>query len=408
MQEISTSERLIRRIYEITNDYEHGFEHQIVELLKLGLERFNLDIAILSKIENDVYTVLHCVTPDDVELKPGDQFDLGITYCNIACNANGPVAIEHVGQHNEFSRHPAYQAFQLESYIGIPIRQHGKQYGTLNFSSPVPYSRQFKDVDIDAIRLMASWIEGELYRLEQEQKLRKANQHKTDFLSNMSHEIRTPMNGIVGALTLLQDSSLSKEQTRLVDLALSSSTTLSEILNSILEVSKIEAGKLELSEVPFELDTLIDEVISTYKLKLSESSTALECHSDKLLFNRYLGDSLRIKQVLNNLLSNALKFTKEGKVSLSVRSIEKDLSDAATQELLRFEVTDTGIGLSQQQMDRLFKRFRQADQSTTRQYGGTGLGLSISKSLVELMGGEIGVTSTLGEGSTFWFTLPLV
>ncbi|MFC3151370.1 ATP-binding protein [Litoribrevibacter euphylliae] len=406
MVDISESERLIRRIYQITNAYDKGFDYQIQELLRLGLERFVLDIAILSNIEDGDYTVMHCVTPDGVELKPGDKFDVGITYCNITCTSRQPVAIEHMGKNDKYSTHPAYAAFQLESYIGVPIHVNGRLYGTLNFSSPNPYPRQFRDVDIDALKLMASWIEVELKRQVQEKKLQKANQYKTEFLSNMSHEIRTPMNGIVGALKLLNDTELNKKQHKLVNLALSSSSSLGNILDDILDISKIEAGKIELSETPFELDELAVEIVSTQALKLSDSPVKLDYEFNNISNFHLLGDGLRLKQVLNNLISNALKFTSDGQVRLSITETSSDLVDNRRVGCFRFQVSDTGIGLTQEQASKLFERFHQADKSTTRKYGGTGLGLSICKSLVELMGGHIGVESEKGKGSTFWFTLP--
>lgn len=407
MSSISNSELLIRRIYQITNDFNRGFDYQIQELLKLGLERFNLDIAILSHINGDEYTVMHCVTPDQVEMAPGDCFEYGITYCNITCTANEPLAIENVGKHDKYANHPAYEAFQLESYIGVPIRVQGRLYGTLNFTSPTPYPRHFNEIDIDALKLMASWVEVELVRQEQEAKLKKANQYKTDFLSNMSHEIRTPMNGIVGALKLLSDTELNDKQQRLIKLAATSSTTLADILNDILDISKIEAGKIELSESPFELDELINEVVNTQALKLTNPKLTLTTEMDQLPYLHFLGDGLRIKQVLNNLLSNALKFTTEGSVTVRATEISSEIINNRKICCLRFEVSDTGIGLTPEQTKKLFGRFNQADQSTTRKYGGTGLGLAISKSLIELMGGQIGVNSEYGKGSTFWFTLPI-
>jgi signal transduction histidine kinase/CheY-like chemotaxis protein len=404
---ISESERLIRRIYQITNEYDKGLEFQIIELLKLGLERFNLDIAILSNIEDGNYTVVHCVTPEGVELNPGDEFELGITYCNITCTAKAPVAIEHMGEHDKYSSHPAYAAFQLESYIGVPIRVNNRLFGTLNFSSPTPYPRKFEEVDIDALQLMARWIEVELHRAEQEHKLKQANQYKTEFLSNMSHEIRTPMNGIMGALKLLTDTKLTDKQSRLVSLALSSSRTLGALLNDILDISKIEAGKIELSETPFELDALAEEIVGAQRLKLTSGQVQLNYRFDQVDQYHLLGDELRLKQILNNLISNAIKFTNQGTVSLTVSQLSTEQVKDRNVGCFRFAVTDTGIGLTEAQAHKLFERFAQADKSTTRKYGGTGLGLSISKSLVELMGGNIGVHSEYGKGATFWFTLPL-
>ncbi len=186
------SERVIRRLYEITNAYENGFPSQIHSLLMMGLERFNLDIAILSRIDNGQYVVEHCVTPPEVSLKPGDTFEIGQTYCAVTCAADAPVAIEHVGVSDELGTHPAYKAFGLESYIGIPVRCRGQLYGTLNFSSAKPYERRFHEIDIDSLNLMASWIGVELIRMEQETRLQILNhklieQASTDSLTGLSN-----------------------------------------------------------------------------------------------------------------------------------------------------------------------------------------------------------------------------
>jgi diguanylate cyclase (GGDEF)-like protein len=175
MEKVNNSERVIRRLYEITASHSLGFEAQIEQLLKMGLERFNLDIAILSKIENNIYQVKHCVVPDDVELCSGVEFDFDITYCHITCTADSPTALEHIGKHDQYASHPAYDAFGLEAYIGMPIKLNGKLYGTINFSSGTPYKRKFKAVDIDALQLMTSWVEVELIRRKQEKRLVELN-----------------------------------------------------------------------------------------------------------------------------------------------------------------------------------------------------------------------------------------
>ncbi|TQV72081.1 GAF domain-containing protein [Aliikangiella marina] len=171
MSEINISQQVIRRLNQINQARAQGFDYQLIELLKLGLQRFNLDIGILSRIEDKLYTVVNCVTPEGVEMKPGDTFDFDITYCEITCGADKPVALEHVGNDDKYGTHPAYSSFGLESYIGIPIRVEGELYGTLNFSSAMPYPRKFSDFDIDALVLMASWLEGELLRQRLEKKL---------------------------------------------------------------------------------------------------------------------------------------------------------------------------------------------------------------------------------------------
>ncbi|KJY83377.1 diguanylate cyclase [Vibrio galatheae] len=175
MEVESESETIIRRLYQITNDYQKGFDIQISQLIMMGLERFDLDIGILSRIEDNTYTVLHCVTPEGVELCDGDTFDYDHTYCEITCRSFGPVMIENMGENDQYATHPAYTAFGLESYIGIPIFIDDEIYGTLNFSSAIPYPRKFKDIDIDVLKLMASWVEVELIRRHQEERLHALN-----------------------------------------------------------------------------------------------------------------------------------------------------------------------------------------------------------------------------------------
>ena len=176
MPTYSESEQVIRRLSQITNAYDDGFEEQIKALLTMGLERFNLDIGILSRIEEDRYIIEQCVCPAEVPLKPGDAFTLGLTYCSVTCACDKHLALEKVGISDLLGKHPAYQEFGLESYIGIPIKFRGELYGTLNFSSAAPYPRQFRDIDIDSLHLMASWIEVELVRRQQEKELRDLNQ----------------------------------------------------------------------------------------------------------------------------------------------------------------------------------------------------------------------------------------
>ncbi|MGH1375404.1 MAG: PAS domain S-box protein [Alphaproteobacteria bacterium] len=225
---------------------------------------------------------------------------------------------------------------------------------------------------------------------------------KSEFLANMSHEIRTPMNGIIGTTSLLKETFLSGKQRDYLSTIQNSSDALLQLINDILDLSKIEAGKLDFEILPFNIETLIEEVQSVMFVNLRDDvAFHISCPND---MPRYvLGDPGRIRQVLFNLVSNAIKFTEKGSISLSIEVLEQKGNTQA----FKLSVKDTGIGIPEDKQDTIFQKFSQAEESTTRRFGGTGLGLAICRELVKLMDGEIHVKSVYGEGSTFWFTMHL-
>lgn len=251
--------------------------------------------------------------------------------------------------------------------------------------------------DISGIKSVAEEMEKAKETAE------RANQSKGEFLANMSHEIRTPINAIVGMANLCLKTELNQKQKRYIKVIDSSSQALLGVINDILDFSKIDAGKLTVERIPFDLQDVLTSLADMFAYRAYDKDLEFIINLPANIPTRLIGDPLRLNQVLVNLISNAIKFTEDGEINVAVNLLDSSKDNV----LLRISVTDTGIGMDEEQRANLFKAFTQADTSTTRKYGGTGLGLAISRRLILLMGGDIGVTSAAGQGSTFYIEVEL-
>lgn len=403
VRNISERKKMEESLHFLSQLYFSPSENFFYELARFISEKLEMEYICIDRLEGDNLTAQTLAVFYDGKFEDNVSYSLKDTPCGALvgkCICTFPENVKSLFPNDEF-----LQDMLAESYVGTTLfNRVGHPIGLIATISRKPLKNpRISEMLLEIVSARAS---GELERRLLEEELLKAtkvseeaNLAKSNFLANISHEIRTPMNGIMGAFQLAMLSDISDEVMDYMTIGKASTESLLTLVDDVLDFSKAEAEKLELNIMPFSILDLVKDVVNLFKASCYLKGLQINCSIAEIIPKSVLGDSFRIRQILSNLIGNAIKFTKEGGISVSVTLIEETLN----QLTLQFAVKDTGIGIALNQKELLFNRFKQLDSPDSNAFSGSGLGLAISKQLVELMNGEIWVESD-SEGSCFYFT----
>ena len=426
------------RKYQVLNDNDEPAFRRLIDLAKLF---FDMPVVTITFMDEETQYFKSGYGLDGVCHVSRD-----LAICNYTVLSNEVFIVPDLSKDSRFSQSPwVTEAPYLKFYAGAPIILHedNRNYrlGSLCLMDKEP-NYNFSDQQAKILAQFATMAADALQLQDKQRDAKHANEMKSDFLANMSHEIRTPMNGIIGMVEMLGETKLSSEQQEYIDNIKVSNEHLMSIINGILDLSKVESGKMTIDSIPLNLSALCNEVVSLFAVKARQRGLILDYHYTESLSPYVQGDPVRLKQIIANLVNNAIKFTREGgRVSIDVKHLpnchchdhdshstktyhaknvqKNNLSVNTVQDVpkintvynqvmtLCIEVKDTGVGIKADSLEAIFDAYDQANKFTHRLYGGTGLGLSVCKSLVDLMGGYIDVDSEVGVGTTFSVLLPL-